>query len=87
MYFCSVITDKKCMELINIYIKLRNCEPWFHVGEFRYTGNTEIRTFAAVMVKRYAEANEGIKARCILERLERVEVVNRGGDMIFEHIK
>lgn len=73
------------MELINIYIKLRDFDPWFHVGEFRYTGNTEIRTFAAVMVKRYAEANERIKARCTLERLERVEVVNRENDIIFEH--
>lgn len=73
------------MELINITLKLRDFEPWFHVGEFRYTGNTEIRIFAAVMVKRYVEANEGIKARCILERLERVEVVNDNNEIIFEH--
>lgn len=75
------------MELINITLKLRDFEPWFHVGEFRYTGKTEIRTFAAVMVKRYAEANEGIKAHGILERLERVEVVNDNNEIIFEHIK
>lgn len=74
------------MKLINIYIKLRDFSTWFHVGEFRYTGNTEIRTFAAVMVKRYAEANEGIKARRILERLERVEVVNSKNEIIFEHM-
>lgn len=73
--------------MVSISIKLKNCEPWFHVGEFRYTGNTEIRTFAAIMVKRYAEANEGIKARCILERFESVEVVNSGNDIIFEYIK
>lgn len=75
------------MELINIAIKLRDCEPWFHVGEFRYTGKTDIRTYAAVMVKRYADANEGIKARRILERLKKVEVVNSGNDIIFEYIK
>lgn len=74
------------MELINIYIKLRNFDPWFHVGEFRYTGNMDVRKYAAVMVKRYAEANEGIKAHGILKRLERVEVVNSGNDIIFEHI-